>query len=120
MNLLNLIGRDMELFAPDINYYEEKLTDTIKNSRFLVVGGAGSIGQAVSYEIFKRDPKSLHVADISENNMVELVRNLRSTVGYGSGEFKTFAIDCGSIEFEALMFDEKPYDYIFNLSALTC
>ena len=50
--------------------------------------------------------------------MVELVRDLRSTIGYGSGEFKTFAVDCGSIEFEALMHREGPYDYIFNLSAL--
>lgn len=50
--------------------------------------------------------------------MVELVRDLRSTVGYGSGAFKTFSIDCGSIEFEALIKSEGPYDYIFNLSAL--
>ena len=50
--------------------------------------------------------------------MVELVRDLRSTIGYGSGEFKTFALDCGSVEFEALLKDKGPYDYIFNLSAL--
>ena len=42
----------------------------------MVVGGAGTIGQAVSREIFKRDPQALHVVDISENNMVELVRDL--------------------------------------------
>lgn len=40
--------------------------------------GASSIGQAVSREIFKCDPKALHVTDISENNMVELVRDRRS------------------------------------------
>ena len=39
-------------------------------------------------------------------------------MGYGSGDFRTFAIDCGSVEFEALMTAEGPYDYIFNLSAL--
>ena len=50
--------------------------------------------------------------------MVELVRDLRSTVGYGSGEFRTFAIDCGSIEFEAFIKAEGPYDYVFNFSAL--
>ena len=50
--------------------------------------------------------------------MVELVRDLRSTEGYGSGEFKTFAIDCGSLEFEALVNDQGPYDFVFNLSAL--
>ena len=83
-----------------------------------MIGGAGSIGHEVTREIFKRDPKVLHVVDISENNMVELVRDLRSTIGYGSGEFKTFAIDCGSLEFEALIAAEGPYDFVFNLSAL--
>ena len=69
-------------------------------------------------EIFKRDPKLLHIVDISENNMVELVRNIRSDIGYGAGEFKTFAIDCGSVEFDSLIINEGPYDYVFNLSAL--
>ena len=69
-------------------------------------------------EVFRRDPLALHVVDISENNTVELVRDIRSTIGYGSGDFKTFALDCGSIEFEALMIAEGPYDYVFNLSAL--
>ena len=117
MNVLEVIGRDEELFGTDIESFSEELNDTVAKSKFLVVGGAGSIGQAVTREIFKREPKVLHVVDISENNMVELVRDLRSTVGYGSGEFKTFAVDCGSVEFEALMKNEGPYDYIFNLSA---
>ncbi len=118
MNLLRLIGRDSELFSSDIRIQEDFLKIIIQKSRFLVIGGAGTIGQAVAQEIFKRDPKTLHVVDISENNMVELVRNLRSTEGYLRGEFKTFAVDCGSIEFEALVKDEGPYDYVFNLSAL--
>jgi len=118
MNILNIIGRNEELFSSDIKYNQIKLLDTVSNSRFLVIGGAGSIGQAVTKEIFKRDPRALHVVDISENNMVELVRDLRSTEGYGSGDFKTFSVDCGSVEFEALMASEGPYDYVFNLSAL--
>ena len=118
MNLLKLIGRNEELFTTDIGRNSEKLDNLVKDSRFLVIGAAGSIGQAVSKEIFKRDPKVLHVVDISENNMVELVRDLRSSIGYGSGEFKTFAIDCGSAEFQSLMKNQKSYDYIFNLSAL--
>ena len=118
MNYLDLIGRDEELFSNDISSLDETLLKIVANSRFLIIGGAGSIGQAVSKEIFKRDPKVLHVIDISENNMVELVRDLRSTLGYGSGEFKTFALDCGSVEFETLVRNEGPYDYVFNLSAL--
>ena len=118
MNILNIIGRNEELFSSDIEHNQIKLLDTVSNSRFLVIGGAGSIGQAVTKEIFKRDPQALHVVDISENNMVELVRDLRSTEGYGSGDFKTFSVDCGSVEFEAIMANEGPYDYVFNLSAL--
>ena len=118
MDYLSLIGRDEALFEKDLSSYNDELVSLVSKARFLVIGGAGSIGQAVVGEIFKRDPAVLHVVDISENNMVELVRDLRSTVGYGSGDFKTFALDCGSIEFEALMKNEGPYDYVFNLSAL--
>jgi FlaA1/EpsC-like NDP-sugar epimerase len=118
VNYLSLIGREVELFDTDLAEHGTALEEFVSNSRFLVIGAAGSIGQAVTREIFKRDPKALHVVDISENNMVELVRDIRSTEGYGSGEFKTFALDCGSVEFEVLMKNEDPYDYIFNLSAL--
>jgi len=118
MDLLSLIGRSSELFSDDISDYEKKITEIISNSSFLVIGGAGSIGQAVTSEIFKRNPRLLDVVDISENNMVELVRDIRSTIGYISGEFNTYALDCGSLEFDSLMNSKKPYDYIFNLSAL--
>ena len=118
MNYLKIIGRGKELFSHDMELFSSQLSTVVSKSSFLVIGGSGSIGQAVTKEIFKRDPKVLHVVDISENNMVELVRDIRSTVGYGTGEFKTFAIDCGSAEFEALMTNEGPYDYVFNLSAL--
>ena len=118
MDDLKIIGREKVLFSSDINFFSQELREKVQSSRCLIIGGAGSIGQAVTREIFKRDPKVLHVVDISENNMVELVRDLRSTLGYRSGEFRTFAIDCGSVEFEALVKSEGPYDYVFNLSAL--
>ena len=116
--VLDLIGRTSTLFSNDIDALTDDLFSLVKNSRFLVIGGAGSIGQSVTKEIFKRSPKVLHVVDISENNMVELVRDIRSTIGYIEGEFRSFAIDCGCPEFEALISSEGPYDYVFNLSAL--
>lgn len=118
MNLLELIGRNEALFEGDIGRHEALLSELVSSSRFLVIGGAGSIGQAVTREIFKRKPKVLHVVDISENNMVELVRDVRSTLGYIDGDFSTFAIDCGSVHFEALMKWAGGYDYVLNLSAL--
>lgn len=118
MNILNLIGRDAEIFEQDISRNETELKNTIQKSRFLVIGGAGSIGQAVTKEIFKRNPSKLHVVDISENNMVELVRDLRSSYGYIDGDFQTFALDIGSIEYDAFIKSDGKYDYVLNLSAL--
>lgn len=118
MDYLSLIGRNAPLFVTDVFKHDKHLREVVADSRFLVIGGAGSIGQAVTREIFKRAPKVLHVVDISENNMVELVRDIRSTLGYESGDFRTFAIDCGSPEYAALNSSEGPYDYVFNLSAL--
>jgi FlaA1/EpsC-like NDP-sugar epimerase len=118
VDILSLIGRNAALFDADVKAQEEVLSQSVRGGRFLVIGGAGSIGQAVTREIFKRKPQVLHVVDISENNMVELVRDVRSTLGYIKGDFSTFAIDCGSREFEALMHSSGGYDYVLNLSAL--
>ena len=116
--ILELIGRKKKLFENDIDSYADQLEKIISGSSFLVIGAAGSIGQAVTKEIFKRDPKKLHAVDISENNMVELVRDLRSSIGYINGEFATFALDIGSKEYDAFINSDGEYDYVLNLSAL--
>lgn len=116
--ILELIGRKKELFSKDLENYKEKLEAVVSNSSFLVIGGAGSIGQSVVKEIFKRLPRKLHVVDISENNLAELVRDIRSSYGYIEGEFHTFALDIGSIEYDAFINSDGHYDYVLNLSAL--
>lgn len=118
MDTLALIGRKKELFSKDIQRVESELRQKISLSRFLVLGGAGSIGQAVTKEIFKRNPQKLHVVDLSENNLAELVRDIRSSLGYISGEFKTFVLDIGSEEYDAFISFDGKYDYVLNLSAL--
>ena len=118
MNMLSLIGRKELLFTADMQAHRDELKRRVAASRFLVIGGAGSIGQAVTKEIFKRNPRKLHVVDISENNLVELVRDLRSSMGYIDGDFATYALDCGSREYEAFFKADGEYDYILNLSAL--
>jgi FlaA1/EpsC-like NDP-sugar epimerase len=116
--ILSLIGRSAPLLADDVQKKASELAGIVSSSRFLVIGGAGSIGSAVTREIFKRNPRVLHVVDISENNMVELVRDIRSSIGYNDGEFSTFAIDCGTDIFDSFIKNGKGYDYILNLSAL--
>ena len=118
MDIMKIVGRTRPLFDEDVQKHEAQLKELISASRILVIGGAGTIGQAVSRELFKRDPKALHVVDISENNMVELVRDIRSTIGYGSGDFQTIPLDVNSRYFDAFIESQEPYDYICNLSAL--
>ena len=118
IDLSYIVKRKKSIFCEDLVYKSSLISQKVTNSRFLVIGAAGSIGRAVTYELFRRNPKSLHVIDISENNLAELVRNLRSSYGYIDGEFKTFCIDCGTEHFDKLHAQEGGYDYILNLSAL--
>jgi UDP-N-acetylglucosamine 4,6-dehydratase len=117
-SILEMIGRKKNLFQSDLNHYNYQLKRSVQESSFLVIGAAGSIGQAVVKEVFKRNPKKLHAVDISENNLTELVRDIRSSFGYINGEFKTFALDIGSLEYDAFIKSDGKYDYVLNLSAL--
>jgi len=103
-----------------ITFTNEIFFKQIDFTRFsiLILGAAGTIGQAVTKEIFKRNPKKLHAVDISENNLVELVRDLRSEYGYIDGDFQTFALDIGSPIYDAFIDSDGQYDYVLNLSAL--
>jgi len=116
--LLSVIGRRDALFSSDLRVVEPQLKEIIQGSKFLVLGAAGTIGQAVTKEIFKRNPEKLHVVDISENNLTELVRDIRSTFGYIKGEFKTYCLDVGSIEYDLFFNSDGEYDYVLNVSAL--
>ena len=113
-----LFGRNKNLLDDDVSSNETIMSELVYNSSFLILGAAGTIGQAVSKEIFKRKPKRLHAVDISENNLVELVRDVRSSFGYIEGDFRTFALDIGSWQYDAFIESDGQYDYVLNLSAL--
>ncbi|MEW6528102.1 MAG: UDP-N-acetylglucosamine 4,6-dehydratase, partial [Spirochaetota bacterium] len=117
-NIFDILDRKSIFFLEDLKVNEDFIKKIISNSSFLVIGGAGSIGSATVKEIFKRNPKLLHVVDISENNLAELVRDLRSSYGYIEGEFKTLAIDVGSDIYDKFFEDFGKYDYVLNFSAL--
>lgn len=120
--LLEIVGRSAPLFEEDLRKHEAELSALIANSRFLVVGGAGSIGGAVVHELFARNPQALHVIDNSENNLAELVRDIRSSLGYIAGDFHAYCFDALGPEFAAFakqaLEQGRPYDYVLNFSAL--
>lgn len=118
MDIRQIIGRDRDLFADDIAAHEAEISDAVRGSRILLFGGAGSIGKEVAAQLFKRNPAALHIVDVSENNMVELVRDLRSSLGYNDGETLFLPLDMGSVETRAFLGDQAPYDYVLNLAAM--
>lgn len=118
INEMNLIGRNKPLFDDDLIALAAEIENKVAGKSFLVIGGAGTIGHAVTKEIFARSPAKLHVVDISENNLVELVRDIRSSMVSPKCDFSTFALDVGSCEFEAFWKSDGHFDYVLNLSAL--
>ena len=118
MDLLKIVGRTEKILIDDIVDNQRQLDECVQSSRFLVIGGAGSIGQEVVKQIFQRNPKSLHVIDLSENNTAELVRDIRSSLGYITGETEFFPIDVNSREFDVFWKANGRYDYVLNLAAL--
>ena len=115
--ILKILGRDKELFLQDYKHSQEYLKNIISNSKIIVLGGAGSIGSSVVLELLKYNPFLLHIVDIDENNLVELVRNIRSSKVYNQSKFETFAIDISSSIFEKLVIDNNGYDIWMNFSA---
>jgi UDP-N-acetylglucosamine 4,6-dehydratase len=116
--ILKIIDREQELFLSDIEKNKQNIKDLITKSSILVIGGAGSIGQATVKELLHYNPERLYVVDLSENNLAELVRDVRSSIGYINGDFQTFAIDSTSVEFNCFFGSSGPFDFVLNLSAL--
>lgn len=118
LDVLALLGRDREMFREDLRAQAAQIRAAIDSRRILVVGGAGSIGRAVVRELFRAQPAVLHIVDLSENGLAELVRDLRSTPGGMRGEFLTYCVDCLSEEFAAMVADGRNYDLILNFTAM--
>jgi len=116
--ILKILGRKKRFLNDDYDNVEHLIREKINKSRIIVLGGGGSIGSKVVKELCKYNPHLLHVVDINENDLVELVRDIRSSIGYIKGEFETFSIDIGSFQFESMIKNNKPYDIWLNFSAL--
>ena len=114
----NILGREKSLFSQDIEDNQIEIKNKISNSNLLIIGAAGSIGSAFVSQVINFSPKSLHLVDISENNLVEIVRDIRSSNLKPPDDFKTFAIQLGSLEFDTFLKSQFNYDYVLNFAAL--
>ncbi|MGE5361136.1 MAG: polysaccharide biosynthesis protein [Bacteroidales bacterium] len=111
-------GRHESLFAADVARREGELRSALGGARVLVIGGAGSIGSATVREIVRYQPRVLHVIDTSENNLVELVRDLRGARLAAGVELLTLPLDYGSPVMHRFLLAQPPYEYVFNFAAI--
>jgi len=115
--LETILGRNQSFLRGDMGTSRAEVSEVLRKSRILVIGAAGSIGSAFVTEIAKFGLSGLHLLDISENNLVEVVRQLRSGGIKLPDDFRTYAIDFSTLEMQALLQVEQ-YDYVLNFSAL--
>lgn len=118
MDVRSLLDRSHDLFAGDIAANEAAIDAALGGRRVLVIGGAGSIGREMTAAIFRRRPAALHIIDISENTLVELVRKVRSSDGYSDGDLRFLPLDIASVEARAFLAGQPPYDFVLNFAAM--
>jgi FlaA1/EpsC-like NDP-sugar epimerase len=116
--LPRLLGRSTSLFDADVRAHDAELRDRIGGTRVLVIGAAGSVGAAFVRHLVGFRPDALHLVDSSENNLVELIRELRSAAFSLPGELATYSVGLGSLEFKRLLVELGRLDYVLNFAAV--
>lgn len=112
-------GRSASLFAQDFDKASRDLSFAARDKRILVIGGAGSIGGASVAALAQLRPSALHVIDINENGLAELVRRLRSSASISSGtELRTLVMDFGHPVCQQFLFEQPAYDAVLNFAAI--
>lgn len=112
-------GRTASLFADDVARYHAELSSCFADRRIAVIGAAGSIGFSVLKTLLPFAPAALSLIDLSENNLVEVVRDLRSSPGLRPPKtLEALPIGLGSLECRRYFQESSPFDYVFNLSAI--
>ncbi|SMX25364.1 polysaccharide biosynthesis protein [Boseongicola aestuarii] len=117
--VLRVIGRDNPLFLSDLEAHRKQIEAALKGARVLVIGAAGSIGNATTKILASFEPAVLHLLDINENELADLVRQLRvSRTLAAQTDLRTYVLDVNSPGFNLFCRDGRSYDYVFNLSAM--
>lgn len=112
-----VIMREESMFKKDIDENLEALSRKIKGKSILVIGGAGSIGSSFIKAVLPFGPASLVVADISENSLAELTRDLRASGAAVPDEYAAYPVDYAGPVFAKMFRDRGGFDIVANFSA---
>ena len=94
-----------------------EISSFVKDSKILIIGGAGTIGSNYIKLILGYHPSKIVVVDINENGLTELTRDLRSSnlLDYNP-EYITYPVNLLSNTFDKI-FRSVSWDVIANFSA---
>jgi FlaA1/EpsC-like NDP-sugar epimerase len=112
-------GRTTSLLDADVDANRDTLAAALANRSVAVLGAAGSIGSAVVKNLLAFRPAHLALIDLSENNLAELVRDLRASSDVVlPRQFNALPIALGSPECVRFFSAARPFDYLFSLCAV--
>ncbi|MCK9343640.1 MAG: polysaccharide biosynthesis protein [Massilibacteroides sp.] len=110
--------RPVSLFASDIEANKVILQQEIANKKIVVIGGGGTIGSSFIRAVLPFKPKKLTVVDISENNLTELTRDIRSRYGmYVPEDYMAYPLSYADPIFEKIFRKAGGFDIVANFSA---
>ncbi len=117
--LSRLTGRQVSLFQADVDANDAAIRTRIAGKRILVTGAAGSIGAATVKQLLRYGPARLDAIDLSENTMVELVRDIHSRADLDvGGALRTSIVDFGSALGERFIEQVGPFDLVLHFAAM--
>ena len=121
-NLDNFISEHVthrlkSMFLQDLQENSARLRSAIQGKSVLVIGGAGSIGSSFIRALLPYEPKTLVVADINENGLAELTRDIRSRGLPVPEDYLPYPMDYSSDVFTKMFRDRGGFNIVANFSA---
>lgn len=113
----HVIKRNESMFLQDLRENSARLKSAIQGKTVLVIGGAGSIGSSFIRALLPYEPKALVVADINENGLAELTRDIRSRGLYVPEDYLPYPMDYSSDVFTKMFRDRGGFNIVANFSA---